>query len=530
VGFIALFGVAVLNGIVLIAEFNRLEKEGVTDITERVLKGLKTRLRPVLMTAAVASLGFLPMALSTSAGAEVQKPLATVVIGGLITSTLLTLVVLPVLYIIFSKRSFRFSFKKKKLNTGITILLMLLGFSVFNNAEAQQAKPINLRDAVQMALDSNLAVRSSAYSVDVQNALKGASWDIPKTSVEGQYGQFNSYTRDNSFTVSQSFAFPTVYINQNKLANANVKSSEWQHKASQLEIATQVKLTYWQLTYLYSKQKSLIYQDSLFSGFQRAAELRAKTGETNRLEMITARSQSLEIKNLLQQTTADIGIFNRKLQTLLNTDIAFYPADTVLRRSGFVTLTDSSALTANPSLGYTQQQIEVSRIEKKLERSRMMPDFSIGYFSQTIQGVQEVNGIPRTFGTGDRFTGIQAGIAIPLWFAPYTSKTKAAKIKQQIASTNAEYYSKSLSGNYKALLSEYGKFNNSVEFYEKQAVPEADIIIEQATRSYKAGALDYLDYIITLNRALSIKQNYLDALNGYNQTIISIDFIIGKTF
>ncbi len=96
VGFIALFGVAVLNGIVLIAEFNRLEKEGVTDIKERVLKGLHTRLRPVIMTAAVASLGFLPMALSTSAGAEVQKPLATVVIGGLITATLLTLIILPV--------------------------------------------------------------------------------------------------------------------------------------------------------------------------------------------------------------------------------------------------------------------------------------------------------------------------------------------------------------------------------------------------------------------------------------------------
>lgn len=110
VGFIALFGVAVLNGIVLIAEFNRLEKEGVSDITERVLQGLKTRLRPVIMTAAVASFGFLPMALSGSAGAEVQRPLATVVIGGLITSTLLTLVVLPVLYIIFTKRNFRFSF------------------------------------------------------------------------------------------------------------------------------------------------------------------------------------------------------------------------------------------------------------------------------------------------------------------------------------------------------------------------------------------------------------------------------------
>ena len=104
IGFIALFGVAVLNGIVLIAEFNRLKKAGVNDLDEIVLKGTEVRLRPVVMTALVASLGFLPMALSQSSGAEVQRPLATVVIGGLITATLLTLVVLPVLYTYFEKK------------------------------------------------------------------------------------------------------------------------------------------------------------------------------------------------------------------------------------------------------------------------------------------------------------------------------------------------------------------------------------------------------------------------------------------
>jgi len=105
VGFIALFGVAVLNGIVLIAEFNHLKEKGETDLTTLLLRGTTTRLRPVLITAAVASLGFLPMALSQSEGAEVQRPLATVVIGGLITATLLTLVVLPCLYSIIESRS-----------------------------------------------------------------------------------------------------------------------------------------------------------------------------------------------------------------------------------------------------------------------------------------------------------------------------------------------------------------------------------------------------------------------------------------
>lgn len=113
VGFIALFGVAVLNGIVMIAYFNRLEEEGVKDIHVRIINGTSTRLRPILMTALVASFGFIPMAISQGAGAEVQRPLATVVIGGLISSTLLTLIVLPVLYGIFNKHvSPKYTFDK----------------------------------------------------------------------------------------------------------------------------------------------------------------------------------------------------------------------------------------------------------------------------------------------------------------------------------------------------------------------------------------------------------------------------------
>ncbi len=103
VGFIALFGVAVLNGIVLIGQFNTFEKEGMTDVRQRIIEGCMLRLRPVIMTALVASLGFLPMALSTGDGAEVQRPLATVVIGGLLTATILTLIVLPSIYNTFTK-------------------------------------------------------------------------------------------------------------------------------------------------------------------------------------------------------------------------------------------------------------------------------------------------------------------------------------------------------------------------------------------------------------------------------------------
>lgn len=105
VGFIALFGVAVLNGIVLVGQFNAFEREGMKSVRRRVIEGCRLRLRPVIMTALVASFGFLPMALSHGDGAEVQRPLATVVIGGLLTATILTLVVLPSIYETFTKKS-----------------------------------------------------------------------------------------------------------------------------------------------------------------------------------------------------------------------------------------------------------------------------------------------------------------------------------------------------------------------------------------------------------------------------------------
>jgi heavy metal efflux system protein len=125
IGFIALFGVAVLNGIVLISEFNQLKKEGVFNLTDIIMKGTATRLRPVIMTAMVASLGFLPMALSHGSGAEVQKPLATVVIGGLISATFLTLIVLPVLYLAVEKMNFRVS--KSPLSIFVLLVLSLTG-------------------------------------------------------------------------------------------------------------------------------------------------------------------------------------------------------------------------------------------------------------------------------------------------------------------------------------------------------------------------------------------------------------------
>ncbi|MCK6603253.1 MAG: efflux RND transporter permease subunit, partial [Bacteroidetes bacterium] len=162
IGFIALFGVAVLNGIVLIGTFNQLEKDGVKDILKRVYDGTKERLRPVLMTATVASLGFLPMALSTGAGAEVQKPLATVVIGGLITATFLTLFVLPLLYIIFNSK---INIKRKGKMKSVTTILVFLISGLGYNANAQTKKIISVDEAINIAVQNNGNIKAKDWEI-----------------------------------------------------------------------------------------------------------------------------------------------------------------------------------------------------------------------------------------------------------------------------------------------------------------------------------------------------------------------------
>jgi cobalt-zinc-cadmium resistance protein CzcA len=232
----------------------------------------------------------------------------------------------------------------------------------------------------------------------------------------------------------------------------------------------------------------------------------------------------------MKQVESDIRICSGRLQTLLNTNDLLSPSDVLLKRDEIAVSSDSNKISQNPTLGFLRQQTDIAHAEKKLEGHRLLPDLNIGYFTQTIQGTQEINGSPVTFGKGDRFNGLQAGIALPLWFFPYTARTKAAIINEDIASTNAEFFEKTLSGSHKSLLDEFAKDSASVDFYENQAIPEADLIIRQSELSYRAGAIDYLDFVQSLSRALTIKQAYLDAVNSLKKTKISIEFLEGKIF
>jgi cobalt-zinc-cadmium resistance protein CzcA len=526
VGFIALFGVAVLNGIVLISEFNHLKKDGISDIFERIYKGTSVRLRPVIMTAAVASLGFLPMALSQSGGAEVQRPLATVVIGGLITATFLTLVVLPILYYYFERGI--------KVKPGAVAPLLIIGlfFFQFQEVKAQESPASfqSLDEAIQVAIQNNPTLKAADLQTQQERALKGASWNLSKTNFSLTHGQYSSiYDNDNQFNISQSIEFPTVYANQNKLAKARMEASEWRKNATQNELVQQVKATWYILWFEKSKRQLLLEQDSIYQRFVRAAGLRYQTGESNLLEKATAESQVAEIKAMLQQNQSDIEIYQTQLQTLLNLESPIDITLGNLKARESSVLLDTQGIANNPTLAWFRQQMEVAEREKSVEKSRLLPDLTVGYFNQSLNGPnQDLDGNPVTFTSSDRFTGFQVGIAIPIFGAKSQgSVIKAAELKKQENEARLQAVTNELQGRLRSLIQQYQKFQTSIDYYEQNALPQAELILKQAQKGFENGEIGYVEYIQGLNRALTVRFNYLDILNQYNQTIIQIEFISG---
>ncbi|HOY96340.1 MAG TPA: CusA/CzcA family heavy metal efflux RND transporter [Catalimonadaceae bacterium] len=523
IGFIALFGVAVLNGIVLMGEFNYLRKEGLTDLKDIILKGTRHRLRPVLMTAAVASLGFLPMALSNGSGAEVQRPLATVVIGGLLSATLLTLLVLPALYFLFEKAG--------KVKPVAAMILVLIGLSMsisVSNAYAQGPKTLDLKQALSLALQNNRGIQGAQYQIESQKFLKASATEIGKTNIGVMYGQFNSFYNDNNFTVSQTIPFPGTFGKQAKVYETAVQSAGSQKKILENDLIFQVKSTYYQLVFAKSHIELFKKQDSLYTSFLRSAGLRLKTGESNLLEKSMAESQLFELRNRQVQNEADIRILEKRMQTLLHSDDEVSTTEAKLAPLPLDIRKDSGATKANPALEYFSNQIQLNEANIRLEKARLWPDLSVGYFNQSLYGTIDYRNTGLVAGSGKRFQGFSLGLAVPLWRKPQMARIQYSEAQKKAAQSQLELNRKNLDGQYAQATQEYLKWKNSLAYFENTALPTAKTINESALKSFKAGNIGYIEFLQGVNRAVLVETEYLNQLNQYNQSILQIEFLIGN--
>lgn len=513
IGFIALFGVAVLNGIVLIAEFNRLKQDGESNRFRIVLKGTKVRLRPIMMTAFVASFGFLPMALSNGAGAEVQRPLATVVIGGLLIATFLTLFVLPILYLIFEKTP------KPKISRMSSVLLFILFCASISNISAQNG--ISLQAALDTALKNNLSIKNEQLRSEYQKKLIGSSVNISQTSVFIEAGRINSYYIDNRFGVSQSFSFPSVYSNQKSVLKEEWKTALLNTSLKESEIQKLTTQIFYTILFLRAKEKLLLRVDSDYVEFLTKANQRFKSGESNILEKATAESQRGAILIQLNYLQQEIDVAKLQFQLLLNSTQYYEPAASMLKMTPPM-FADSNAILQHPTLKILQQQKVLAYSAMRLERSRLLPDINFGYYNMSMRGTGADN---LQYTRATRFSSAQIGVGIPLFFGSQKSKISASKANRLIAENAFTQQQQLLETQMELAAVQYKSNLRTINYFEEVALPNSILITQTANKQFVGGEISYLEWVMLTNQAVSVQNNYLDAVKLLNETIISIQFL-----
>jgi len=513
VGFIALFGVAVLNGIVLIAEFKRLKSDGITDLREIVIKGTSLRLRPVLMTALVASLGFLPMALSNGAGAEVQRPLATVVIGGLLIATFLTLFVLPIIYGISEQ-----GFKMKFSNAKITLIVCLF---LASNSNAQNK--ISIKAAVDSAIANNLVLRSERLTLAYNSALVKTANNLPKTNLNFENGQINSAYIDQRFGLSQNIQFPQVYKRQRQLLEAYQQSSQLQLNLSELDLKRQVYSTYYSLVYLLAKENVLLQSDSMYSAFLSRAETKYKLGETGNLEKSAAALQRQQIAIQLTELQQDIAFKILSLKWLLNTTNDCLPNTDELMLQ--MPVLDSNLLTTHPQLTVLQQNLQISQSKSMLEKSRFLPDLQLSYSNMSMKGVGADNHL---YSSNTRFQSMQVGVGIPIFIGAQKAVVKAAEIDKEIAANSFDIGQRTIAQQWTQAATKVSNYKAIVDFYDSIGLENSNNLKASANRQLEAGEISYSDWVVLSNQSIASQSHYLEMLRLYNEAVIELMYLMGK--
>ena len=511
IGFIALFGVAVLNGIVLIGYFNQLKKEGMSDIKERIMEGTKVRLRPVILTAAVASLGFLPMAISNSGGAEVQRPLATVVIGGLLSATFLTLIILPILYYWLEKWNNR----KLNLRNGSNnlALIFLLFISGLCNLQAQ-VSPITLDSAISLAIKNHPNIKASTLEYEKAKLLQNLKYNLGSTHIsyqgdglfDGQFGQ-----QVNQIGFIQNFPNRGITKANNKLQNEIADQSSYSMQISINELKWKVRQNYLDIQYQKELEKLYGMLTNTYSEYYDKALVRVKTGATNAIEALTLKSKWKEYDLLQRQAQIEITNLNNQFQLLLNSGTGVTTMDSLLAYS----LSSPLDNTRNIFLLQSKQSIAVETAKIEVMQSATKPGFNIGYALQNYQ-------------QGGWFNSAQIGISIPLFNGQVKKHIEAQKMQVEIV--NFQYESKRL-----ALNQELSNVNNimniykeGIDFYKEQLQTIHPEMLRISNLNYQAGELSYLELLTTLQLMAANNKNYWDQIIAYNKAAANYQFLTNQ--
>lgn len=497
IGFIALFGVAVLNGIVLINEFVRLKQQGsYADLKELIIAGANSRLRPVLMTALVASLGFLPMALATSNGAEVQRPLATVVIGGLITSTLLTLLVLPALYYLFS------GMKKAKKTTITPIVLVALLFP-FSNLSAQNE--VGLNELILSAQQNRPEVKLVELEKQQWESERKNSYTIQPLQVGVQHGQNDGKAMDTYIEVMQDIGSPWSISTKRRYAQMGIDFASQKAKTVDHEVKYNITSSYYNWLY-YKNALQLVQQvNELLSDAEKNNQQMLKVGEINNTDYLLIQQLNNSMRQKIQFYFSGTAKNEQELLYLSGLDAKV--KDTVL-----TALPIQLNATLSNSL-YSENELKIKQLEQqqKVIKSAFQPTFQLGYFNQSLDKV-------------NNFQGIKGGLVVPLFFGGKRNELTINRLQQETITVQQNNLKKQLANELKLL--EQNILMMQKTFEGKQPNMNENIKgLEQLQQKLNLGEINTFDFIKLSSIVIDGSLSELDMLNNYNQNVIKYQFL-----
>lgn len=515
VGFIALFGVAVLNGILMINHFNDLRKQTRYRMcTNRIIAhGCPHLLRPVFLTGLVASLGFVPMAIATSAGAEVQRPLATVVIGGLIVSTILTLLIIPVFYRLVNafpiwwKRRVGLS-RKGKTGGALALLLTLLMLLPAGEVWGQEAQKLSLDEAVALAIENHPRLKTAAAAVQRTQAARGEAFELSAASVNYSWGQLNGPDRtDNQVEVTQSLGSLLTPFYKNALVSRQVETGQLYREMVRKEITAEVKRAW--AYYQYAVRLCSLYreQSDLGTRLQKAGQLRYEQGDITPLERNMATTLAASQRTSLMQAEEELRLAASRLTWACYADRPVVPADTSLALFPVQTVPMSvSALYQS----YFESQAMEKKAMLKVEQSRFFPEISLGYVRQKIAPVSGLN-------------SWMVGVSFPVLFFPQQSRVKQARIEAYIARTEAEASIRQTNNRVNELQTMLRQQSETIRYYTTGALPEAEALLASAWLQFKESETDITQFVQSINVARDIQRGYIEALYQYNVAALELE-------
>jgi len=511
IGFIALFGIAVLNGIILIEHLKDLKQKGMTNMRELIFQGTKDRLRPVMLTAAAAAMGFLPMAISTGAGAEVQRPLATVVIGGLITSTMLTMIALPLLFEIFYNvkgiKLWPLKFIRSK-TLFISLIFVLPALTSFG-----QTKELSMQDAIQLAIQNNKELNAYTLKVKESEALKPTSFSIDKTLIYYGYDQNNIAENGyplKIFGLEQNFNFPTVYTAQREVNKKNISIAEVELIRKNQMLTKNVSQAYFEIQYLLNKQNIYREIDSLYRNFNNNAEFKYKQGAISHLDLLNSKAKGQQIAITVNQIESNLEIAYQQLQALMQYDSAFVIP---LQSITLIPIKDNN-IESSSGVKIMKMQTEYQNSMLKLQRNNLLPDFSLSYFIGTNQ-----------YAGAKNYEGFQFGLMLPIFFGEQKARIKANKITISIYENLHEHYLSITRAKHAELKSELMKYKKSLDFYNTTGEQLSEEIIRSSQKNYQMGEIDFFQFVLSIENAMSLIIDYLENVSKYNKVALEINYL-----